>query len=465
MSKRLLGFLILIVPLLITGQLTNKIRTEAGVKWTIGLTWEQIKQKAKVENKYIFLDCFTTWCGPCKMMDMQVYGNDSVGNYINDHFVAVKVQMDKTKRDGEEVQRWYDDVATINQEYHVTAYPTFIFLSPKGTIVDKQIGFKEVNDFIVIAQNVVLPGKVYNDPYADYNRFIREYKEGKKDYDHYPLMITIANRLKENDLFKQLTKELSAYVATLPRKKRYTKERIEMWNQFTFTSNSQVFRFFYQEGKLIDKVMEQKGYANKFVDRTIESEIIAPFFDEQNKNPSIAMSGSYVSDATGKSLVRFDSSEADWSKLKVKIRNKFSREYATRNVLKARMEWYKRHGNWLPYLEYTLEYLNSYWSLKYDGPWGVNSYAWEAFLFSTDKKIINEYIKWMERAVTNSPDYVPSLDTYANLLYKAGRIQEGIQWESKAMRLVDEKHKKLYKDVIAKMQKGVPTYDAIWICR
>ncbi len=34
-----------------------------------GMTWNEIKQKAKQENKYLFLDCYTTWCGPCREMD------------------------------------------------------------------------------------------------------------------------------------------------------------------------------------------------------------------------------------------------------------------------------------------------------------------------------------------------------------------------------------------------------------
>ena len=70
-----------------------------GIRWTEGLTWEQVKQKAKQENKYIFLDCFATWCAPCKKMDLDVYTNDTVGSYFNEKFISVKVQMDKTKKD------------------------------------------------------------------------------------------------------------------------------------------------------------------------------------------------------------------------------------------------------------------------------------------------------------------------------------------------------------------------------
>jgi thiol:disulfide interchange protein len=49
-----------------------------GLKFETGLNWEQVKQKAKAENKLIFLDVMATWCGPCKYMDANVYPNDTV---------------------------------------------------------------------------------------------------------------------------------------------------------------------------------------------------------------------------------------------------------------------------------------------------------------------------------------------------------------------------------------------------
>src|ERR1044072_3274365 len=81
---------------------TSNVTIEGqGIKWTDSLTWQQIKEKAKKENKYIFVDCFTTWCRPCKKMDKDVYTNDSVGALLNEKFISVKVQMDATKADNE----------------------------------------------------------------------------------------------------------------------------------------------------------------------------------------------------------------------------------------------------------------------------------------------------------------------------------------------------------------------------
>src|SRR5687768_17467993 len=127
----------LFLPLSLSAQDALTSHRIHGIRWTEGLTWEQVKEKARQENKYIFLDCFTTWCGPCKVMDNSVFVNDSVGDYFNDRFISVKVQMDKTSKDNEQVKQWYKDAALISNQYHVEGYPTFIFLSPQGTIVHK----------------------------------------------------------------------------------------------------------------------------------------------------------------------------------------------------------------------------------------------------------------------------------------------------------------------------------------
>ncbi|KKX50276.1 thioredoxin domain-containing protein [Sphingobacterium sp. IITKGP-BTPF85] len=63
--KKILLFL-LILPFAVIGQ-------EKGITFEHGLNWSQIKEKAKKENKFIFVDLFTTWCGPCKYMSASVF--------------------------------------------------------------------------------------------------------------------------------------------------------------------------------------------------------------------------------------------------------------------------------------------------------------------------------------------------------------------------------------------------------
>lgn len=63
------------------------------------LTLAKALEKAKMENKYVFVDCYTSWCGPCKMMTANVLPLKEVGEYMNETFVCVKFDMEK-ERDG-----------------------------------------------------------------------------------------------------------------------------------------------------------------------------------------------------------------------------------------------------------------------------------------------------------------------------------------------------------------------------
>ncbi|HHG84150.1 MAG TPA: DUF255 domain-containing protein, partial [Bacteroidetes bacterium] len=57
-----------------------------GIKFFHG-TFAQAKAKAKKENKLIFMDAYTSWCGPCKWMAANTFTDASVGAYFNQHFV------------------------------------------------------------------------------------------------------------------------------------------------------------------------------------------------------------------------------------------------------------------------------------------------------------------------------------------------------------------------------------------
>lgn len=425
MNKKLC-LLILCLPFITVAQ--DSVTT--GIKWANDLSWDQVKQRAKQENKYIFLDCYTTWCGPCKIMDQNVYVNDTVGKYFSEKYISIKVQMDKTKKDNEQVQRWYEDAVKIGKEFHIEAYPTLTFLSPNGVVVHKETGFKGVNDFIDLAQSAVKPGKVYVDPYAEYDRLVIAYKQGIKNYDRMVYMIKASLQF-DTTLTRQLIKDYNEYVSGLDVEKRYSKDNIEFWSMFVLNSNSQIFHFFYTDGEIIDKVMQQTGYAAEVVDKTIFSELILPFFEQQNKNPIIHFEGMYV----GGSDIKTDYCEADWDKLNLIIKEKYNSQVAERNVLAAKREWYERHSNNEAAARVYLVMLKKYPPREEVLLQLLNYKAWDALITITDSNIVNGYISWMKKLVERYPTVYFFLDTYANLLYKAGKRREAIIWQEKAANL------------------------------
>lgn len=114
---------------------------------------EALTAQAKAPKK-IFVDMYTAWCGPCKMLDKNTFSNPDVANYINKNFYAVKFNAE-----GNEVVNYkgktysnpsYDPAkATRRNSAHqfsrymgVSAYPTVIFLDIDGQLINRVKGYR-----------------------------------------------------------------------------------------------------------------------------------------------------------------------------------------------------------------------------------------------------------------------------------------------------------------------------------
>lgn len=107
------------------------------------LSFDEAKALAKEENKLIFIDAYTTWCGPCKYMAKNVFTQKAVGDYYNEHFINLKVDMEK------------GEGPILARKYAVRGYPTFLFLKPDGTIAKKTMGVTSADNFIGLAKAAV----------------------------------------------------------------------------------------------------------------------------------------------------------------------------------------------------------------------------------------------------------------------------------------------------------------------
>jgi thiol-disulfide isomerase/thioredoxin len=133
-----------------------------GIKFEKGLTWDQVKAKAQNENKYIFVDCYATWCAPCKWMAANIFPLEEVGDYYNNHFINVAIQMDQTSHDNAEVRQWYADAKLIEKDYSITEYPTYLYFSPEGKATHRIVGGSSTaKEFIEKTSENFNPGKQY----------------------------------------------------------------------------------------------------------------------------------------------------------------------------------------------------------------------------------------------------------------------------------------------------------------
>lgn len=113
-----------------------------GVNFQEG-TLKELLAKADAQKKYLFVDVYATWCGPCKYMAKSVFPQKSMGDYFNATFVNATFDAEK----GEGIE--------IAKTYGVQAYPTFLILDASGKEVGRIVGGDEADGFIQKTKEVV----------------------------------------------------------------------------------------------------------------------------------------------------------------------------------------------------------------------------------------------------------------------------------------------------------------------
>lgn len=83
---------------------------------------------AAKEGKQVYVDIYTDWCLPCKMMTESVYTDKQLADYLNENFVCYKVHGEKVNGP--------DLVALFN----IANYPGILFLDDKGYVLEKNLG-------------------------------------------------------------------------------------------------------------------------------------------------------------------------------------------------------------------------------------------------------------------------------------------------------------------------------------
>lgn len=139
---------------------------EKALKYKDGIAFEQtawadIVAKAKAENKPIFMDCYTSWCGPCKKLAATVFKDPKVAAVMNEKFINAKFDMEK----GEGID--------LKNQFEVSAFPTLLFISPEGEVQHKILGSMSSDKFLAEAQTS-LDGK-------GLITYLKKYQAGQRD--------------------------------------------------------------------------------------------------------------------------------------------------------------------------------------------------------------------------------------------------------------------------------------------
>jgi len=109
-------------------------------------TYSIALKKAKAEHKYIFVDAYAAWCGPCRQLKNTTFKDSQAADFFNENFVNLSVDMEK----GEGVE--------LASKWEVQEYPTLLILDAKGKVQLRSIGYLDARQLLAFGKKALKSG-------------------------------------------------------------------------------------------------------------------------------------------------------------------------------------------------------------------------------------------------------------------------------------------------------------------
>lgn len=157
--------------------------------------FEEVLKQAKEQRKYIFVDCFAVWCGPCKQLDAKTFTEKAVGDFINPLFIAVKYDIEKGNG-----LKFYNKYSS-----HIPGVPTMLIIDHNGDVMHSIVGFRNSTDLIKELSEALKGHTLSN--------MQKKYEAGERDLD---FMLSYVEGLKGAFKNREAERVVRDYVAELP---------------------------------------------------------------------------------------------------------------------------------------------------------------------------------------------------------------------------------------------------------
>lgn len=419
--------------LAVTASFAAAPRTDepSGIKFFTG-SWKAVLAEAKRQNKPVFVDIYTTWCGPCKLMAKEAFPNPTVGEKFNTSFVSYQIDAEK----GEGI-----DVA---KKYAVDAYPTALYVSANGDLIHRAVGYGGVKGMMEEAEKALLASRES----GSISEMDKQFDDGKRDTDF------LATYLQKRAKVGMPNGEaLAAYLKVVPESDWSSDRNIDIIMGNLTSANAKGYDFLLSRlpstrmsptGRPMMMAL-QKATQNDFRQAAQQQdEALLEQAIEHNAAFMKALrpqSEAALTQFADSQRMRFYQQTKNYDKYRplavaeaMKLMNVSADSINIRNELGYKQfqqqtammpDSVKNSDNFKKYA------VNMQHAETERVAMGLNNLAWTYYQTMPDKQDLTQALNWSARSLEHKriPMY---LDTYAHLLDKLGRKTEAIKTEQEA---------------------------------
>lgn len=349
------------------------------------MQWQAILNKAKASNKIVFVDAYTTWCGPCKRMAKDVFPLKAVGDVYNAAFVNVKMEME------------HGEGPSVGKRYGVKAYPTYLFVDGDGNLVHRGLGMIPTDKFIALA-------KAATNPETQFFTLKKKYDSGERSADFLKKFV-IACRDGSEDLLAE--EAADTYLKT--QKDLSTDENVDFVFQFSKKIESVGLQYWLKNRDVIAKRVE------KLQEEAVLENLLVTAIGKPNFNPL--------------------EKEVDLAKARELALQKLPTDIAERIISLLTLQNAEMKGDVPTILAEANRHLDKFPSIN---PNQLNDFAWFFYENATEKPQLEKALTWALKAVELSDSYAYN-DTAAALYFKLGNKAQAKATAEKAIKLGKER--------------------------
>jgi thioredoxin-related protein len=390
-------------------------------------SWKDALSQAQRDKKLIFVDVFTDWCGPCKMLDKNVFPDPLVANKFNAQFVNFKLDAEA----GEGIE--------LAKKYKVQAYPNLLFVNGAGDLIYRVVGFRPVDELLqeadmALKQWAGQPLSWYEAQFEAQKHdstYLLDYLDKLKTLEQPNTAVLsqyLALHTPEAQLSEPIVKRLAGYLNSLdglPLElaiKAY--RQVDKYSvQVQYTLAPSLFMLIQSEARKAAFAKDREHF-NKAVAAIrgtgipeAEETILGMEMDFAKQSGDFIAFDAFATQLATPAMARTD---ADIRKMSAKAYDSYLKNAVQLNQdtssaeLKNILAQMKNQGAFMTTFQ-------------------LNQLAWAYVETMKDKKAWKKALKWSARSIQISPNDAASLDTYANLLYKLGKKKKAIEYQSRVV--------------------------------